>query len=154
MNKFVSIVSAVALAGATSIAGMAPVSAAGYSGRGSSHPNEDHHHHAQRDQMVLSFCQRHPRDRQCISYHRNRHNWSNRQYQDFYRSHRHDDGFGAAAAGIFGLAAGAIIGGALSQSNQSNWAAHVQACEAHYRSYDRRTDTYLGYDGIRHRCTY
>lgn len=29
---------------------------------------------------------------------------------------------------------------------------HVAACEARYRSYDRRTDTFVGYDGRVHRC--
>ena len=29
---------------------------------------------------------------------------------------------------------------------------HVQACFARYRSYDPRSDTYMGYDGLRHRC--
>jgi len=30
--------------------------------------------------------------------------------------------------------------------------AHVRWCLNRYRSYDPRTDTYLGYDGYRHRC--
>lgn len=30
--------------------------------------------------------------------------------------------------------------------------SHVARCEARFRSYDWRTDTYLGYDGDRHRC--
>lgn len=30
---------------------------------------------------------------------------------------------------------------------------HVTACEDHYRSYDSSTDTFLGYDGVRHQCT-
>jgi hypothetical protein len=29
---------------------------------------------------------------------------------------------------------------------------HISRCEAHCRSYDRRTDMYLGYDGDYHRC--
>jgi hypothetical protein len=29
---------------------------------------------------------------------------------------------------------------------------HIARCEARFRSYDRRSDTYLGYDGERHRC--
>jgi hypothetical protein len=29
---------------------------------------------------------------------------------------------------------------------------HVARCEAHYRSYDASSDTYLGYDGDYHRC--
>lgn len=31
-------------------------------------------------------------------------------------------------------------------------APSVAACEARFRSYDRATGTYLGYDGLRHRC--
>ncbi|MBC8129877.1 MAG: BA14K family protein [Rhizobiaceae bacterium] len=30
--------------------------------------------------------------------------------------------------------------------------SHVAACEARYRSYDRRTDTFVGYDGVVRRC--
>ncbi len=30
--------------------------------------------------------------------------------------------------------------------------AHVDACFDRYRSYDARTDTYIGNDGYRHRC--
>lgn len=31
-------------------------------------------------------------------------------------------------------------------------APSVATCEARFRSYDRATGTYLGYDGLRHRC--
>ena len=30
--------------------------------------------------------------------------------------------------------------------------AHIQWCLARYRSYDPASDTYMGYDGYRHRC--
>jgi hypothetical protein len=74
--------------------------------------------------------------------------WDDRRWRG---RHRHDDDFGAAAAaGIFGFAAGAIIGGALSGNE---WDSHVRACQAQYRSYDPYTDTFLGYDGLRYRCT-
>ncbi|NGP19051.1 BA14K family protein [Devosia aurantiaca] len=29
---------------------------------------------------------------------------------------------------------------------------NVAACQARYRSYDVRTNTFLGYDGVRHPC--
>jgi len=29
---------------------------------------------------------------------------------------------------------------------------HIQYCMNRYRSYDPRSDTYMGYDGYRHRC--
>ncbi len=63
-----------------------------------------------------------------------------------------DDGYdgGAAAAGIFGFAAGALVGSALSGGGYgSNYHA---ACSNKYRSYDPASGTYLGYDGYRHRC--
>ncbi|MEE1613058.1 BA14K family protein [Microvirga sp. CF3016] len=62
----------------------------------------------------------------------------------------------AAAAGAIGLATGAIIGGAIAQSQAqaapvygSNTAAY---CAQRYRSYDPASGTYLGYDGLRHPC--
>lgn len=94
--------------------------------------------------------------------------WRGRHYNDHYygRHHRHRDfdAGSAAAAGIVGLAAGAIIGGAIANSNQqpvydyrmdpnyrsrADWDAY---CYSKYRSYDARTGTYLGYDGYRHYC--
>lgn len=32
------------------------------------------------------------------------------------------------------------------------WRSHVARCEARYRSYNPRTDMFLGYDGQYHRC--
>ncbi|MBL8893298.1 MAG: BA14K family protein, partial [Rhizobiales bacterium] len=34
----------------------------------------------------------------------------------------------------------------------SDYDAHVRWCKRRYRSYKVRTDSYLGYDGKRHRC--
>ena len=77
----------------------------------------------------------------------------------------------AAAAGIVGLAAGAIIGGALSQPRvveQPVYGAPVYGapvygapgygaspedyCAQRYRSYDPASGTFLGYDGLRYPC--
>lgn len=70
-------------------------------------------------------------------YHRDRH---------YHRRHR--SGVGAAVAGgIIGLAAGSIIAGAASRSNDA-----VAYCQQRFKSYDVRTGTYLGYDGRRHAC--
>jgi hypothetical protein len=74
------------------------------------------------------------------------------------RYYRRDRG-SAAAAGIAGLAAGALIGGAIaSQQAQAaptyvvpNQSAHAY-CSQRFRSYDPASGTYLGYDGIRHPC--
>jgi hypothetical protein len=70
----------------------------------------------------------------------------------WYHHHHHGGYWGgpgpAIGAGILGFAAGAAIAGAA----ESNHRDHVDACFSAYRSYDPRTDTYLGYDGYRHRC--
>lgn len=60
----------------------------------------------------------------------------------------------AIGAGILGFAAGAAIAGAANNDRVyvSGDRDHVTACEDAYRSYDVRTDTYLGYDGNRHYC--
>lgn len=61
------------------------------------------------------------------------------------------------AAGMIGLAAGAIAGAALSQPSapppqQVITSDQIAACARRYRSYDPRTGTYLGNDGYRHPC--
>ncbi|WP_407666711.1 BA14K family protein [Microvirga roseola] len=48
-------------------------------------------------------------------------------------------------AGIVGAIAGAAA--ATAANNKAN---AVACCESRFRSYDRRTGTYLGYDGLRH----
>jgi len=58
----------------------------------------------------------------------------------------------AAIAGIFGLVAGAIANGALNSRQPVVTSGHVQRCSARFKSYDPRSDTYLGYDGKRHAC--
>ncbi len=69
-----------------------------------------------------------------------------------YRRDRGD----ALAAGALGLATGAIIGGAIANSQaqaapayRGNAAAY---CAQRFRSYDPASGTYLGYDGIRRSC--
>jgi len=69
--------------------------------------------------------------------------------------YRRDRG-NAVAAGALGLATGAIIGGALAQSQAQ--AAPVYGgntasyCAQRYKSYDPASGTYLGFDGLRHPC--
>lgn len=66
----------------------------------------------------------------------------------YYRHrHHHNDAGAAIAGGILGLAAGAIIAGSVAQNSNT-----VQYCMNRYRSYDPRSGTYLGYDGLRHPC--
>ncbi|CAL78590.1 conserved hypothetical protein; putative signal peptide [Bradyrhizobium sp. ORS 278] len=66
-------------------------------------------------------------------------------YQYGYRHHHN----GAAVLG--GLAAGAIIGGAVANSRAQASESQVY-CAQRYRSYDPRSGTYLGNDGRRHSC--
>nr|WP_245198853.1 BA14K family protein [Jiella mangrovi] len=83
--------------------------------------------------------------------------------RDRYYGRRHHNNGAAIGAGIAGLAIGAIVGGALAERDRpvplhrvypSRGGSHVARCRARYRSYDARTDTFLGYDGYRHRCRY
>lgn len=72
-----------------------------------------------------------------------------------YRGY-HRGGYGVGA-GIAGLAAGAIIGGAIAEAAAprvygSTSGRTVAYCEQHFKSYNRATRTYLGYDGRRHSC--
>jgi Ni/Co efflux regulator RcnB len=76
-----------------------------------------------------------------------RHYRSGRYYD---RRHYRRDRNRAVAAGVAGLAAGAIIGGALSQNSAPG--RSVAYCQQRYRSYDVRSGTYMGYDGVRRRC--
>lgn len=73
----------------------------------------------------------------------------------YYRSHApyRDDAGAAVAAGVVGLAAGAILGSALSAqgapARDSGW---LDYCASKYRSFDPASGTYLGHDGRRHAC--
>jgi hypothetical protein len=81
--------------------------------------------------------------------------YGERRYYGDRRYYRRDRG-NALAAGALGLATGAIIGGALAQSQAqaapvygNNNAAY---CAQRFKSYDPASGTYLGYDGMRHPC--
>ncbi|HTN63189.1 MAG TPA: BA14K family protein [Devosia sp.] len=113
--------------------------------------------YGQRDRVITSYCDRNPRDRDCRSYRRG--GWHDSDYDRFYHSRR--SGLDNIASGLFGFGFGAILGSAIANSNNNNdrvigradgYSAHVEACFNRYRSYDERTDSFMGYDGIRHRC--
>lgn len=74
------------------------------------------------------------------------------------RPYRRIDPGAAAAAGIAGLATGAIIGGALANQQQALPRTadpdYIAYCSRKYRSFDPASGTYLGYDGERHACQY
>jgi hypothetical protein len=58
------------------------------------------------------------------------------------------DYYPGLALGVFGLAAGALAN-AYPAYGDSAW---TEACARKYRSFDWGSGTYLGYDGLRHRC--
>ena len=94
------------------------------------------------------------------------------QYRRHYRASRHDGRKrshrgSSIGAGIAGLAAGAIIGGIIANSQRQTYYEQRQTyyemgpdtmdeaisyCLRRFRSYDIRSGTYLGYDGMRHAC--
>lgn len=77
--------------------------------------------------------------------------------RDMYRPY---DPGAAVAAGIIGLATGAILGQALAVPPPVHRAPRVRYgdadaiayCARKYRSFDPHSFTYLGYDGRRHYC--
>lgn len=63
----------------------------------------------------------------------------------------------AAIAGVGGLVLGLGIANAgrgpeYYDIHSTPWELHVDRCYARYRTYDHRTDTFIGYDGLEHRC--
>ncbi|WP_114944193.1 BA14K family protein [Microvirga calopogonii] len=81
-----------------------------------------------------------------------------RYYGDRGYYYRRDRG-NALAAGALGLATGAIIGGAIAQSQAQAAPTYVAPggsaagyCAQRFKSYDPASGTYLGYDGLRHPC--
>ena len=109
--------------------------------------------YSDRERVISTYCDRNPRDFDCRRYHGG--HWNHNDYDRFYGRHR--SGLDNIASGFFGFTFGAILGSVLSNANnnggyQGYRADHVNACYARYRSYDERSDTFLGYDGDRHRC--
>ena len=110
----------------------------------------------QRKQVVQSYCQSAPQDWNCSGYWF----WGDREYDAFY--YRHRTSLEPLVAGILGLAIGAFIAGAIVNGSKKPSSAapdtarldrgHVARCYARYKSYDERTDTFMGYDGHRHLC--
>lgn len=70
------------------------------------------------------------------------------------RDHRDNNDSSALIAGIIGFALGAAIVGSQQQAEHARTADQSwdSYCAKKYRSYDRRSRTYLGTDGVRHYC--
>jgi hypothetical protein len=144
MKKIIAGLTATALAGTLAISAVAPAAAQSVS-----------FSIGQRDRVIDRFCDYNPRNRDCRDYYDGE--WDRGDYLSFYRSNR--AGLDNVAAGLFGFTFGAIVAGALADrddrsvvSYDDDWRAHVEACYDEFRSYDARTDTYLGFDGDRHQC--
>ncbi|MDJ0931134.1 BA14K family protein [Breoghania sp.] len=88
-----------------------------------------------------------------------------RHYRDYGGPHHHHDGDDGVAAGLLGLGAGLILGGALANSapppppadyyydHPRPWTPEWRAyCTSKYSSFNPRTGYFLGYDGDYHFC--
>ena len=52
----------------------------------------------------------------------------------------------------FAAAAAALLGAPPANASTTVLITHTDWCSQHYSSYDVRTDTYTGFDGVAHRC--
>ena len=59
---------------------------------------------------------------------------------------------GGAVGGVIGGFEGVLGVHAVSYQAQRRLSPGISYCEAHFRSYNARTETYVGYDGRRHSC--
>lgn len=147
MTKIAYLASGIALSSALALGAMAPAQAQSVTMS-----------YGQRYQVIETYCDRNPWDRDCRGFYDG--GWDDRDYYNFYHSRR--SSIDNIATGILGFTFGAALGSIIANSNNnsgdvvvsraSNYDAHVQACYDRYRSYDEETDTFLGYDGVRHRC--
>lgn len=149
MMKLARIVSGVALGGMAMLSAAAPTQA-----------QSVNLSIGQRYQVVETYCDRNPWDRDCRGFYNG--GWDDRDYYNFYNTRR--SSIDNISAGIFGIAFGAALGSIIANGaannnrgdvvvyREGNGGGNVDACYARYKSYDERTNTYLGYDGIRHQC--
>jgi hypothetical protein len=76
--------------------------------------------------------------------------WHDGRYRHYGWRHRYPHRYGWGPA-VGGLAAGAVIGGAIANSRAQALESDAY-CSQRFKSYDPRSGTYLGYDGQRHPC--
>ena len=74
--------------------------------------------------------------------------WHDGQYRHYGWRHGYRYGWGPA---VGGLAAGAVIGGAIANS-RAHALENDAYCSQRFKSYDPRSGTYLAYDGQRYPC--
>jgi hypothetical protein len=111
-----------------------------------------------RDRFIERYYVNRSHDDDYWVWRKNRHRWRDDDYRRWYHRHDHDFDDDELAAGIFGLAAGALFGAAIAGASQpqapvvvnsQEWFAY---CTNRFQSFDPATGTYLGYDGERHPC--
>jgi hypothetical protein len=142
MRKIISTVLAGVMLGTTLVASATPALA---------DPN--------RDRFIERFYAQRGHDDDYWVWRKNRHRWRDDDYSRWYHRHDHDFDDDEVAAGIFGLAAGALFGAAIAGAanqpqgpvvvNHDAWLAY---CSNRFQSFDPVSGTYLGYDGERHAC--
>lgn len=148
MKKLASVIGAFALSSAAMIGLAAPTQAQSIS-----------FSTGQRYQVIETYCDRNPWDRDCRGFYDG--GWNDRDYYRFYNNRR--SSIDSIASGLFGFTFGAALGAIIANGNNNSGGdrvisrasvddGHVAACYARYKSYDARTNTFLGYDGIRHEC--
>ncbi|WP_224406330.1 BA14K family protein [Afifella sp. IM 167] len=93
---------------------------------------------------------RHRDSRASNHWDRNRHGPRYRNRRNGY-THYHDGYYYATPWWLAAGAIGAFIG-AQTQPNRGGERAHDDWCSQRYKSYNRRSNTFLGYDGRRHAC--
>lgn len=148
MRKLASLASSLALSGMVALSAIMPA-----------HAQSVTMTYGQRYTVIQTYCDRNPWDRDCQGFYDGR--WDDRHYNDFYYSRR--SSIDSIASGLLGFTFGAAIGSMIANGSNgrggdvvvgraNNYDSHVAACYARYRSYDERSNTFLGYDGVRHTC--
>jgi hypothetical protein len=106
----------------------------------------------QQNRFVSQQCDRHPHWRGCDDFRHNHRHWSRNDYRNWYQWNR--PSLGSLGVGLCAFALGAAAASSAARANDdSDWEAHVRACEDHYRSYDPDTDMFLSYHNGYQRCT-
>ena len=85
----------------------------------------------------------------------NNNGWNNNKHHRRHNNNNNWPYYGLAFGLGYGLGYGGGYGyndGYYGNRYYSGGGDHVQWCLNRYRSYNPRTDTYMGYDGYRHRC--
>ena len=86
-------------------------------------------------------------------YYHNHHYRHNHGHNNNYRVHLGGGGIGLGyGEGYRVYLGGDFYGGDYYRGREYAYGGHVEWCFSRYRSYDPRTNTFMGYDGYRHRC--